>query len=64
MSDGSTYGKRRAATRRSLQSIWRLVAHFVYRIGEAGANPDLPLPFVALDVARPGETLLWGGPVQ
>lgn len=58
MSNGGTYGKRRAATRRSLQSTWRLVAFPLYRIGLAGANASLPFLPVALDGAGYGAALL------
>jgi hypothetical protein len=58
MSDGLTNGKRRAATRRSLQSTWWLVAFPLYRIGLAGANACGPLLPVALDGAGYGAALL------
>jgi hypothetical protein len=64
MSDGLTNGKRRAATRRSLQSTWRLGAFPLYRIGLAGSNAFLPFLPVALDGAGYGAALLWGGPLQ
>lgn len=64
MSNGSAYGKRRAATRRSLQSTWRLVAFPLYRIGLAGANACLPFLPVAVDGAGYGAALFWGGPLQ
>ena len=63
MSDG-TNAKPGAGTPGFAQSTWWLVAHFSYRIGVAGANPDLSLSSVALDGARPGRALLWGGPVH
>ena len=61
MSDGSTYKKRRGATRRLTQSTWWLVASFPYRIGTAGANACFPLLPVAMDGAGYGVALLWGG---
>ena len=60
MSHGSTYAKRRGATRRLTQSTWRLVAFSLYRIGEAGANACFPLLPVAMDGAGYGAALLWG----
>lgn len=64
MSDDFTNGKRRAATRRSLQSTWRLVAFPLYRIGLAGSNAFLPSLPLAVDGAGYGAALLWGGPLQ
>lgn len=61
MSNGSTYKKRRGATRRLTQSTWRLVANSLYRIGLAGANPVIPILPFAMDGARLGVALLWGG---
>ena len=61
MSNGSTYAKRRGATRRLTQSTWRLVASFPYRIGQAGANACLPFVPVAVDGAGYGLALFWGG---
>lgn len=66
MSNGEHHanGKRRAATRRSLQSTWWLFALPFYRIGVAGANFGLPFLPLALDGAGYGAALLWGGPLQ
>ena len=43
------------------QSTWRLVAYFLYRIGQAGSNAFQPLFPLALDGAGYGAALLWGG---
>ena len=43
------------------QSTCRLVAFPLYRIGLAGANVCIPFLPVALDGARYGAALLWGG---
>ena len=61
MSDGTTYKKRRGASRRLTQSTWRLVAFPLYRIGLAGANACLAFLPVAVDGAGYGAALLWGG---
>lgn len=42
-------------------ALWRLVAFPLYPIGLAGANACLPFLPVALDGARSGLALLWGG---
>jgi hypothetical protein len=60
MSNVDTNGKRRGATRRSLQSTSRLVAFIVYRIGLAGSNAFLPFLPLAMDGAGYGAALLWG----
>lgn len=61
MNHDATNTKRRGATRRLLQSTWRLVAFPYYRIGSAGANLGMSFLPVALDGAGFGAALLWGG---
>ena len=64
MNHGTTNTKRRGATRRLLQSTWRLVAFPLYRIGLAGSNAFLPFLPLAVDGTGYGAALLWGGPLQ
>jgi len=61
MSNGQAgNAKRRGATRRLMQSTWRLVAPLPYRIGLAGANLVGPILPLTLDGAGYGAALLWG----
>jgi len=61
MNSASTYAKPGAGTPGFAQSTWWLVASLSYRIGAAGANACLPFLPVAVDGARYGAALLWGG---
>ena len=56
-----TYAKPRLAGRGFARLLWSAFASFPYRSGLASANACLPFLPVALDGARHGVALLWGG---
>ena len=61
MSDGSTYAKRRGATRRLAQSTWRLVASLQYANRLADAIARFAVQPFASDGAGSVGAFLWGG---
>ena len=61
MSDGSTYAKRRGATRRLAQSTWLLVALPQYANRLADAITRFAIQPIASDGAGSVGALLWEG---
>jgi len=61
MSNEGKNAKPRLAGRGFAQSILRLFISLNYRVGPASANACIPILPVALDGARFGVAMLWGG---